>query len=75
MGPFLTAYLKVNGRSAKSRRQAEQWLTKMQRFIQDEGVGQIPVVLMATHHIAPAAASHKHGTLQNYSAFPWKRFE
>src|SRR5205814_7084916 len=44
MGPFLTAYLKVNGRSAKARKQAEQWLTEMRRFIQDEGVGQIPEV-------------------------------
>jgi predicted glycogen debranching enzyme len=44
MGPFLTAYLKVNRRSAKARRQAEQWLTEMRRFIQDEGVGQIPEV-------------------------------
>jgi predicted glycogen debranching enzyme len=44
MGPFLTAYLKVNGRSAKARRQAEQWLTEMRRFMQDEGVGQIPEV-------------------------------
>ncbi|HJZ98445.1 MAG TPA: amylo-alpha-1,6-glucosidase, partial [Candidatus Solibacter sp.] len=44
MGPFLTAYLKVNGRSAKARRQAERWLTEMRRFIQDEGVGQIPEV-------------------------------
>jgi glycogen debranching enzyme len=44
MGPFLTAYLKVNGRSAKARRKAEQWLTEMRRFIQDEGVGQIPEV-------------------------------
>jgi predicted glycogen debranching enzyme len=44
MGPFLTAYLKVNGRSAKSRRQAEQWLRALRRFMLDEGVGQIPEV-------------------------------
>ncbi len=44
MGPFLTAYLKVNARSAKARKQAAEWLTEMQRFIQDEGVGQIPEV-------------------------------
>jgi glycogen debranching enzyme len=44
MGPFLTAYLKVNGRSAKARRQAEEWLSELRRFMLDEGVGQIPEV-------------------------------
>jgi predicted glycogen debranching enzyme len=44
IGPFLTAYLKVNGRSAKARRQAEQWLNELRRFMLDEGVGQIPEV-------------------------------
>jgi predicted glycogen debranching enzyme len=44
MGPFLTAYLKVNGRSAKARKQAEQWLTELRRFMLEEGVGQIPEV-------------------------------
>jgi predicted glycogen debranching enzyme len=44
MGPFLTAYLKVNARSAKARKQAAEWLTEIRRFIQDEGVGQIPEV-------------------------------
>jgi glycogen debranching enzyme len=44
MGPFLTAYFKVNGRSAKTRRQAEQWLTELRAFIQHEGVGQVPEV-------------------------------
>jgi glycogen debranching enzyme len=44
MGPFLTAYLKVNRRSAKARRQAEQWLSELRRFMLDEGVGQIPEV-------------------------------
>jgi glycogen debranching enzyme len=44
MGPFLTAYLKVNGRSAKARRKAEQWTSELRRFMSDEGVGQIPEV-------------------------------
>jgi predicted glycogen debranching enzyme len=44
MGPFLTAYLKVNGRSSKARIQAEQWLSELRRFMLDEGVGQIPEV-------------------------------
>src|SRR5262245_36136972 len=44
MGPFLPAYLKVNGRSAKARRQADQWLSELRRFIRDEGLGQVPEV-------------------------------
>jgi predicted glycogen debranching enzyme len=44
IGPFLSAYLKVNGSSVKARKQAEQWLTELRRFILDEGVGQIPEV-------------------------------
>jgi len=44
MGPFLTAYVKVNGRSVKARRQAEQWLSELRRFMLDEGAGQIPEV-------------------------------
>jgi predicted glycogen debranching enzyme len=44
MGPFLAAYLKVNGRSAKACKRAEQWLSELRRFMLDEGVGQIPEV-------------------------------
>ncbi len=52
MGPFLTAYLKVKARSVKARKQAAEWLTEIRRFIQDEGVGQIPEVFDgdAPHH-------------------------
>jgi glycogen debranching enzyme len=44
MGPFLTAYLKVNGGSANARRQAEQWPNGLRTFMLDEGVGEIPEV-------------------------------
>jgi glycogen debranching enzyme len=44
IGPFLTAYLKVNERSAKARKQAEQWLNELRTFLLDEGVGQIPEI-------------------------------
>ena len=44
IGPFLTAYLKVNGRSGKARRQVEQWLNDLRTFMLDEGVGQVPEV-------------------------------
>ena len=44
IGPFLTAYLRVNGRSGKARRQVEQWLNDLRTFMLDEGVGQVPEV-------------------------------
>jgi predicted glycogen debranching enzyme len=44
MGPFLTAYLKVNRRSPDAREQATQWLAELRRYIGAEGVGQIPEV-------------------------------
>jgi len=44
MGPFVTAYLKVNGRSAKSRKQVDKWLKELRRFTLDEGGGQVPEV-------------------------------
>jgi predicted glycogen debranching enzyme len=44
MGPFVSAYLKINGRSDEARRQASQWLAEFRRYIEDEGVGQIPEV-------------------------------
>jgi predicted glycogen debranching enzyme len=44
MGPFLTAYLKVNERSAKAYRQAEQWLSGLRTFMLEEGSGQIPEI-------------------------------
>jgi predicted glycogen debranching enzyme len=44
MGPFVSAYLKTNGRSDEARQQASQWLAEFRRYIEDEGVGQIPEV-------------------------------
>ena len=44
MGPFVTAYLKVNGRSQATRRQAEAWLSPLRSYLENEGVGQIPEV-------------------------------
>jgi predicted glycogen debranching enzyme len=44
MGPFLTAYLKVNRGSAKARRQALEWLEEIRRYTEEEGLGQIPEV-------------------------------
>jgi predicted glycogen debranching enzyme len=41
MGPFLTAYIKVNGGSESARRQAEQWLGPLKDHLADAGLGHI----------------------------------
>jgi predicted glycogen debranching enzyme len=44
LGPFITAYLEVNERSQSSRKQAEHWLSDLRRYLENEGLGQIPEV-------------------------------
>jgi predicted glycogen debranching enzyme len=44
LGPFITAYLEVNGRSRKAQKQAEKWLAELRRYLEYEGLGQIPEV-------------------------------
>ncbi len=44
IGPFLSAYLRVNGRSAEAGEQVSRWLADLRRYIAEEGVGQIPEV-------------------------------
>jgi predicted glycogen debranching enzyme len=44
MGPFITAYIKVNGGSAVARRQAEEWLVPLQQHLQKACAGQISEV-------------------------------
>ena len=41
MGPFLTAYVKVNGGSAEARRQAADWLMPLKEHLSDAGLGHI----------------------------------
>jgi predicted glycogen debranching enzyme len=41
MGPFITAYIKVNGGSDTARRQAQAWLTPLQAHLSDAGLGHI----------------------------------
>jgi predicted glycogen debranching enzyme len=41
MGPFITAYIKVNRRTKKSREQAAQWLTGFREHLSDAGLGQV----------------------------------
>jgi predicted glycogen debranching enzyme len=44
LGPFLTAYREVNDRSPESRTQAALWIAELRRYIDDEGLGQLPEV-------------------------------
>jgi predicted glycogen debranching enzyme len=41
MGPFITAYIKVNGASDAARRQAEAWLAPLKDHLTDAGLGHI----------------------------------
>lgn len=41
MGPFITAYLKVNDRSSGSRARAEVWLMRFREHLSEAGLGQV----------------------------------
>ena len=41
MGPFITAYIKVNGGSDAARRQADDWLAPLKDHLTDAGLGHI----------------------------------
>jgi predicted glycogen debranching enzyme len=41
IGPFITAYVKVNGASDVARRQAAEWLLPLQGHLSDAGLGHI----------------------------------
>ena len=41
MGPFITAYIKVNGDSEAARRQAAEWLAPLKAHLADGGLGHI----------------------------------
>jgi predicted glycogen debranching enzyme len=41
MGPFVTAYIKVNGDSDAARRQAAEWLAPLKAHLADGGLGDI----------------------------------
>ncbi len=47
MGPFITAYLKVNDRSPESRARAGQWLMKFQEHLSQAGLGQVSEIFDA----------------------------
>jgi predicted glycogen debranching enzyme len=41
LGPFITAYLKVNGRSEEARRQAQTWLSRLESHLAEAGLGHV----------------------------------
>lgn len=41
IGPFITAYVKVNGESETARRQGERWLDPLKEHLNDAGLGHI----------------------------------
>jgi len=41
MGPFLSAYIKVNGNSDAARKQAGEWLTPLRDHLSEAGLGHI----------------------------------
>jgi len=45
MGPFLTAYVKVNEGSEAARRQASEWLTPLKDHLADGGLGHLSEIL------------------------------
>jgi predicted glycogen debranching enzyme len=45
MGPFITAYVKVNGGSETARRQAAEWLAHLKDHLKDGGLGHISEIL------------------------------
>jgi len=53
MGPFLTAYIKVNGNSAAARERARELLRPLQAHLLDAGLGQISEVFDAEPPFKP----------------------
>jgi predicted glycogen debranching enzyme len=45
MGPFLSAYIKVNGETADARAQAAKWLEPFRTHLREAGLGQISEIL------------------------------
>jgi predicted glycogen debranching enzyme len=41
LGPFITAYIKVNGESEEARRQAQAWLSPLESHLAEAGLGHI----------------------------------
>lgn len=44
MGPFITAYMKVNGDNHTARQRAAAWLEGFRGYVRDIGLGQVPEI-------------------------------
>jgi predicted glycogen debranching enzyme len=53
MGPFLTAYMKVNGHSDTARAQCERWLAAFAEHLNEAGLGQISEIADAAPPFTP----------------------
>jgi glycogen debranching enzyme len=53
MGPFITAYLKVNQRSEAARQQAEKWLAGFSEHVTAAGLGHICEIADAEYPHTP----------------------
>jgi predicted glycogen debranching enzyme len=53
MGPFITAFIKVNGGSRASRQQAETWLSSLKDHLDDAGLGHISEIFDGDHPHRP----------------------
>ena len=53
LGPFLSAFVRVNGRSSHSRQQARLWLEGIQDHLQQAGLGQISEIADADYPHRP----------------------
>jgi len=47
LGPFITAYIKVNNGSASARAEATEWLVPLQEHLKQAGLGHISEVFDA----------------------------
>jgi glycogen debranching enzyme len=66
MGPFITAYVKVNAGSESARRQAEAWLAPLRNHLSDAGLGHISEIFDGDPPIVRLAALRKPGAWQSY---------
>jgi glycogen debranching enzyme len=53
MGPFLTAYMKVNGHSDTARSQGARWLTAFAEHLSEAGLGQVSEIADAEAPFTP----------------------
>ena len=78
LGPFITAYVKINDRSAESRQQAAGWLRALEEHLSDAGLGHVSEVFDAEPPFRPggcpaqawSVAELLRATVEDVSALP-----